>query len=260
MSIAIITLSEHGLRTAQRLLAAWGRGDLYLHRQVPTPKDAQPFDSVVALSADVFSKYDRLVYIMPCGVVVRALAPLIRDKHTDPAIVVVDVGGRWTTSLFSGHEGGANQLAIDVANVLDAEPIITTTTEADKTIIVGIGCRKGTEAERIVTAIESAVAKAGVCTEDVRLLASADVKRYEPGLIEASQQLGIPLRIVSSDTIRESTRQFTVSDFVQGNVDLPAVAEPAALLAGRRTSLLLEKQTYHGITVALAKESCTWSE
>jgi cobalt-precorrin 5A hydrolase len=260
VSIAIITLSEHGLRVAQTLLAALGKGDLYLHGQVSAPRDSLRFESVVAMSADVFSEYDQLVYIMPCGVVVRAIAPLVRNKHTDPAIVVVDVGGRWVTSLLSGHEGGANQLAIDVANVLDAEPIITTTTEADKTLIVGVGCRKGTEAKRIVAAIESAVAQAGARLEDVRLLASADVKRDEPGLIEASRRLGIPLRIVSSDAIRESTRQFTASDFVQDNVGLPAVAEPAALLAGRRTSLLLEKQTYHGITVALAKESCMWSE
>ena len=260
MSLAIVTLSEHGLSVANILLATWGEGDLFAHQQVPVSNDARRFDSVAALSAEIFVEYNRLVYVMPCGVVVRAIAAHLRDKHTDPAVVVVDAGGRWATSLLSGHEGGANQLAVDVANALDAEPIVTTTTEANKTLIVGIGCRKGMEADRIVSAIESAVAEARVCIEDVRFLASADVKRDEPGLIEASRRLGIPLRIVSSETIRSSPWRFTASDFVQKHVGLPAVAEPAALLAGRRTSLLLKKQTYHGITVALAKESCTWSE
>ena len=163
-------------------------------------------------------------------------------------------------SLLSGHEGGANQLAVDVANILDAEPIISTTTEAVKTLIAGIGCRKGIEAERIMAAVRSAVAEVGMTVEDIRLLASADIKRNEPGLLEAARRMAIPLRLLASDTIRNSTRSFDRSDFVQEKVGLPAVAEPAALLAGRRTQLLLPKQTYQGITVALAKENCMWSE
>ena len=51
-------------------------------------------------------KYDGLVYIAPCGVVVRAIAPFLEHKTKDPAVVVVDVGGRWAVSLLSGHEGG----------------------------------------------------------------------------------------------------------------------------------------------------------
>ena len=151
-------------------------------------------------------------------------------------------------------------MAVDVANGLDAEPIISTTTEAIKTLIAGVGCRKGIKAERIVAAVHSAVSMAGVAIEDIRLLASADVKRHEPGLLEAARRMNIPLRLLASDTIRNSTLSFTQSDFVQEKVGLPAVAEPAALLAGRRTQLLLPKQTYDGITVALAKENCTWSE
>ena len=53
-------------------------------------------------------------------------------------------------SLLSGHEGGANDLALQIANLVGAEPVITTTTEALKSVIVGVGCRRGTEAERIV--------------------------------------------------------------------------------------------------------------
>ena len=135
------------------------------------------WEIAVELTARIFPKYDGLIYILPCGVAVRAIAGQLRDKHTDPAVVAVDIAGRWAVSLLSGHEGGANQLAVDVANVLDAEPIISTTTEAIKTIIAGIGCRKGIEAERIVSAVNSAVSSAGVAIENIRLLASADVKR-----------------------------------------------------------------------------------
>ncbi|MHC4404715.1 MAG: cobalamin biosynthesis protein [Planctomycetota bacterium] len=260
MSLAVITLSKQGACVARQLAAALGPSDLYVHRQVVMQADAEPFESVAELTAQIFSKYCRLVYVVPCGVAVRAIAGQVRDKHNDPAVVAVDIGGRWAVSLLSGHEGGANQLAVDVANVLDAEPIISTTTEAVKTLIAGVGCRKGIVAERIVAAIHSAVTAAGVAVEDIRLLASADVKRDEPGLFEAARRMDIPLRLLASDTIRNSVRSFAHSDFVQEKVGLPAVAEPAALLAGRRTQLLLPRRTYHGVTVALAEENCTWSE
>jgi cobalt-precorrin 5A hydrolase len=94
----------------------------------------------------------------------------------------------------------------------------------------------------------------------VRLLASADVKAQEEGLMEAARRLGVPLRIVPSEEIRAAGRDFARSDFVMEKVDLPAVAEPAALLAGRRTRLLLPKTARDGVTVAVAVENCLSSE
>ena len=175
-------------------------------------------------------------------------------------MVVVDVGGRWSVSLLSGHEGGANELAMLVANALSAEAVITTTTEALKTVIVGVGCRRGTPCDRIVESVRDALAKANLPLERVRLLASADLKADEPGLLEASRELNVPLKLVSSNEIRQTRRTFDRSGFVQSKVNLPAVAEPAALLAGRRTTLLLPKQKYGNVTVALAVENCMWSE
>jgi cobalt-precorrin 5A hydrolase len=175
-------------------------------------------------------------------------------------VVVIDVGGRWAVSLVSGHEGGANDLAIAAANVLGAEPVISTTSEAAKNLIVGVGCRRGTPAQTIVEAVGAALAAAGCELAQVRLIASADIKADEPGLIEAAARLGTPLRLIASDEIRESLRPFTRSAFVEEKVDLPAVAEPSALLSGRRTRLILTKQVFHGVTVAIARENCTPSE
>lgn len=260
MNLAVITLCDRGARVARRLADAIVPCDLFVHHGVTAEIDACRFDSVVELTGQLFSRYRALVYVLPCGVAVRAIAGQLRDKRTDPAVVVVDVGGRWAVSLLSGHEGGANNWSMDVANILDAEPVISTTTEAIKTIIAGIGCRKGTGAEQIVDAVRSAVETVGVTVQDIRLLASADVKRNEPGLLDAARRLGIPLRVISSDSIRHAACSFVSSNFVQEKVGLPAVAEPAALLAGRRTQLLLPKQTYDGVTVALARENCTWLE
>ena len=183
-----------------------------------------------------------LYTLLHTGVVVRAIAPFIESKTKDPAVVVVDVGGRWAVSLLSGHEGGANDLAITVANAISAEPIITTTTEALKTLIVGVGCRRGTTSEKIVAAIKDALTEADLEISQVRLLSSAEIKSDEQGLLQAARELGLPLRFISSDEIREFAGNFEHSDFVREKVNLPAVAEPAALMAGRRTRLVPEKK------------------
>ena len=260
MKIGLISLSREGARLAVRLAAAWPECDVFLHEsvtEVPLGDEkivCKRFDRLVALSGELFTVYRGLVYIAPVGAVVRAIAPWLRHKTADPGVVVLDVGGRWAVSLVGGHEGGANQLALAVANALGAEPIISTTTEAVKDLIVGIGCRRGAAAGAIVAAVEEALSLAGCRLEQVRFLASADIKADEAGLNDAAQQLGLPVRLIAAEEIRHTIRTFEHSAFVQEKVDLPAVAEPAALLAGRRTRLVLPKQILHGVTVAIARE------
>jgi cobalt-precorrin 5A hydrolase len=257
MTTAIITLSAAGARLLAPLAAALPEARLFVHDAVPEEALAGAvtrFAKIADLTAELFPCCRGLVYAAPCGVVVRVLAPLIHSKHEDPAVVCVDVLGRWAVSLLSGHEGGANALAIRVANLLGAEPVITTTTEALKDVIVGIGCRRGTPADRIVMAIRSALGEAGVALDEVRLLASADLKVGEPGLLAAAEALGVPVRFIPSGEIRDSRRAFSRSAFVEEKVKLPAVAEPAALLAGSRTRLILPRRIYGGITIAMARE------
>lgn len=259
MRIALITLSREGVRICECLSKHLSETKVFIHRSAGREAEGETFTSVMDLTAEVFCRYDGLVYVAPCGAVVRAVAPNIEHKTTDPAVVVVDAGGRYAVSLLSGHEGGANDLAVTVSNILGAEPVVSTTTEALKTIIVGVGCRRGTKADAIVKAVKSALDRAGVKQDDVRLIASADIKSDEAGLLQAARDLGMPLRFITSEEIRSSGKAFDRSDFVKTKVNLPAVAEPAALLAGRRTSLLLHKTVFIGVTVAVAKESCLWS-
>ena len=257
MNTAIITFSEQGCAIAARICAALPEAELFVHKDVKTTGGITPrrFEKVLELTTEIFNAYKNIVYIGPCGVAVRALAPHVRHKTTDPAVVVVDVGARYAISLLSGHEGGANGLAVRIANIIGAEPVITTTTEAEKSIIVGVGCKKGTEAGRIIEAVLSALAENNIDRGQVRCLASADIKAGEPGLIQAAETLELPLRIIPSETIRTFAGAFEASDFVMEKTGLPAVAEPAALLAGRRTSLILKKTKYGGITIAIAREN-----
>ena len=255
MSTAIITLCDQGARVARRLAEKLPECRIYGHEIVNEPIDAERFSAVVKLTEQIFSQYKRLVYIAPCGVVVRAIAPLIRHKLSDPAVVVVDVGARHAVSLLSGHEGGANALALEVANALGAEPVISTTTEAAKALIVGIGCRRGAKAEDIAGAIRAALGKVGATPEEVRFLASAELKSDEAGLLQAARELGLSLRFINASEILSTTKTFRHSQFVADKIKLPAVAEPSALLAGRRTQLILPKTIIHGVTVAIAREN-----
>lgn len=260
MKTAIIALSQKGLVLAMKLKESMSESDVFVHSDVTTDSSTQTFDRVIALTEQIFTCYQGLIYIMPTGIVIRAIAPKAKSKLTDPAVVAIDVAGRFAISLLSGHEGRANELALTTANILDAEPVISTTTEAEKTFIIGVGCRKNAESSDVINAIKQAVKQADIDLLQVRLLASADIKSNEAGLLEASQTLNIPIRFISSDQIQNTRRDFQCSQFVQEKVNLPAVAEPAALLAGTRTRIILPRIVYNQVTVAIAKESCLWSE
>ena len=256
MKIAVITLSSQGAVVAARLCEDFPEAELFFHESVPASENAVSFKSIMLLSKSIFSRYEGLIYIAPCGVAVRAIAPMIKHKKLDPAVVVVDVRGRHAVSLLSGHEGGANGLALRVSNTLGAEPVISTTTEAVKTLIVGVGCRRGVSGEIIAKAITEGLRRVNSNPSEVRFLASADIKKNEKGLMEAAVTLGLSLRFISSDEIVSTVKKFRHSKFVESKVRLPAVAEPCALLAGRRTRLILPKNIIHGITVAIARENC----
>lgn len=254
MKIALISLSDEGGRIAAFLAGKLESADLLLHDGVTERRGSSGFQSIKMLTREIFHRYEGLIYVAPCGIVVRAIAPLLEHKTTDPAVVVIDAGGRFAISLLSGHEGGANALALRAANILAAEPVISTTTEALKNLIVGVGCRRGAAGESIESAILEALGRVKARLKDVRLLASADIKMNEKGLISAAHNLGLGLRFISSKEIASTAREFQRSEFVASKVHLPAVAEPAALLAGRRTQLILPKTIIHGVTVAIARE------
>lgn len=80
----------------------------------------------------VFTQYGALIMVGATGIAIRIIAPLLKDKMTDPAVVVLDEKGQFAISLLSGHMGGANKLAQQIADILDGQAVITTATDVNQ--------------------------------------------------------------------------------------------------------------------------------
>ena len=178
-----------------------------------------------------YADYRQWVLVMTTGIAVRYLQGLPKDKMTDPAVVVLDEGCRFAISLLGGHEGGANHLAYRVANLTGAVPVITTATETLKPLVVGVGCRKTVSREKIGVAIQGALSKISRGLEEIREVATIDLKAQEPGLLEWCEENDVPLRIISRTLIEQRPWVTSASSWVQESIGVDGVCEPSALLA-----------------------------
>jgi cobalt-precorrin 5A hydrolase len=261
MNLALIAITDDGVKVAKRIKEKLcGEVTLFPSQKInKTGLEVSYFSkNLGALVGEIFSDYDGFIFVMASGIVVRLIAPYIKNKHTDPAVVVVDDVGRYVISLLSGHEGGANKLAYRVANILNTDAVITTGTEAKKDIIIGIGCKRGVACKDIKDAINKAIKAANVPIARVRLAGTVDLKANEQGLLSALEELNIPLRVVSRQEIDACAKDYVKSDFVKKKIGIGGVCEPAALISGRKTKLILKKQKFPGVTVAVAQENFSW--
>ncbi|WP_415936534.1 precorrin-3B C(17)-methyltransferase [Streptomyces sp. 039-1] len=116
--IGLISATAAGAAARDRLAAAW-------------PARTRVYDGPVADAVRrAFAECDQLVCFLATGAVVRLVAPLLADKTSDPGVVCVDEAGRFAVPLVGGHAGGANDLAREIGEMLGAEPVVTTATDA----------------------------------------------------------------------------------------------------------------------------------
>lgn len=99
-------------------------------------------DSMALWAAAEFGENDALVFVGASGIAVRAIAPHVRDKSLDPAVTVVDEKGSYAISLLSGHLGGANDITLEIAGIIGAEPVITTATDINHRFSVDSWAKK----------------------------------------------------------------------------------------------------------------------
>ena len=334
MKIAIISVSKKGRKLAFDLKDKLDldstiiKCDLY-HKNV---KECFPI---------LFYEYDAIIAVMASGILIRSVAPLVESKVTDPAVINIDDNGQFVISALSGHLGGANELAGKVAGLIDATPVITTSTDVNKKlgidvlakdlylsidntkeilhfnkailegreisltvnpdmnfdylfdylnnvtleinvsieyspkvdtdeihvsfdeheltlkerkIVVGIGCRRGKECRFIYDGLKKSLNDLKISHSRVNLLASAEIKKDEKGILELSEKLNIPVEFVEIDKLKlfESS-DVSKSEFVYSKFGIYGVCEPSALImAGFDSELIYKKTSYDGVTIAVA--------
>ncbi|WP_299091614.1 cobalamin biosynthesis protein [uncultured Metabacillus sp.] len=146
---AIVAITKHGVVLARNLHANFHQTDLFYMSKFEKGDEVEQnitlFEgNVRMLLPTLFKKYKGIIMIISLGAVVRMIAPILKDKKTDPAVVVIDDKGQHVISVLSGHLGGANELTREVAELLHATPVITTASDVQKTIPVDLfGSRFG---------------------------------------------------------------------------------------------------------------------
>lgn len=274
------------------------------------------------------------VFIMATGIILRSIAPLIKDKKTDPAVVVLDEKGEYAISLLGGHLAGANQMAQEIAGFLGGTPVITTASDVNdlpaidlwardqgfrvengallarigtklvnngsllifserdlslpeafvrvekadsadmvvtsrkivdrrslrqavyfrpQTLVLGIGCNRGTSAEEIEEVVMNTLDYKDLAFLSVCSLATIDLKAAEPGLRAFADKYHLPVAIFSADELN-TVAGIAVSDAALRATGAKAVAEPSAILASGGGNLIVSKQKKGNVTVAVAEK------
>ena len=132
--IQVVSFTAAGASLAQRIARRLDRLPAYrADCLAPTGKGGgcpETSERAGKLVGRLFAECDGLVFVAAAGLVVRLIAPHLKNKKTDPAVVIVDHAGEFAVSLLSGHVGGANGLARDAAEVLGGQAVITTATDS----------------------------------------------------------------------------------------------------------------------------------
>ncbi|MBZ5749995.1 cobalt-precorrin 5A hydrolase [Metabacillus rhizolycopersici] len=146
---AVVAITKHGVELARNLHAKFHQTDLFYMSKFEKGDEKERNISIFEgnvrlLLPTLFKSYKGIIMIISLGAVVRMIAPILKDKKTDPAVVVIDDKGNHVISVLSGHLGGANELTKEVAELLKATPVITTASDVQKTIPVDLfGSRFG---------------------------------------------------------------------------------------------------------------------
>ena len=359
---AIIALTRNGASMARRLAGSLDcESTLFIDRRFREDADSgETFDLPVRPVVErAFVGYSSLVIFLSVGATVRLLAPLLESKQVDPAVVCVDDSGSFCVSLISGHVGGADRLAQEIAQHLGARAVITSASHASGTLavdllgrefnwrlvahsnavtrassavingqpigiwqgageqgwwpqetplpqnitvypglgdlaasacsaallitdrtdaldtlladkitvvyrprslVVGMGCRKGVPVEELESLLAEAFAENALSLECLADIATAEIKRGEPGLEQLAERHGVPLSFLQADALNQVFETIpssitSKSERAHRLVGVWGVAEPAALLIAGAEELLVARKKTARATIAVARKN-----
>ncbi|WP_298517919.1 cobalt-precorrin 5A hydrolase [uncultured Methanobrevibacter sp.] len=134
MKIAIISVSDQGYELSLKLKEKLDQDSTII-------KNDLFHKNVKKIFPILFYEYDAIIAIMASGILIRSIAPLVESKTSDPAVLNIDDNGNFVISTLSGHLGGANSLTQKVAELIDATPVITTSTDVNKKLGIDVIAR-----------------------------------------------------------------------------------------------------------------------
>lgn len=147
MKLAIISFTENGIKLSQTVAKRLSGRKVMLYTKCSryTAEDLKVQrvkESLQVWTAQRMAEGDALLFIGACGIAVRAIAPNLTDKLYDVPVLVMDEEGQYVIPILSGHVGGANELARELADLIDARPVITTATDVQKKFAVDLFAKR----------------------------------------------------------------------------------------------------------------------
>ena len=138
MRAAVIAFTTNGCRTAKAVAGAFADGEVDLYAKSTSDElGLTHVDiSMRAWTESAFAKYDVIVFVGAVGIAVREIAPFVKSKDVDPAVISVDEKGKFSIPVLSGHIGGANGIAVRIAGEIGALPVVTTATDINGKIAI----------------------------------------------------------------------------------------------------------------------------
>ena len=187
MKTAVLAITSGGRQLAQRISAGL--------------KDSQTLlceEGIARTVRESWKEYEGFIFVMAAGVVVRSIAPLLENKRTDPCVVVCDESGQFVISMLSGHLGGGNALAEEVAKVVGGQAVITTASDILGHTAVDMWARDNAlvaENHTVLTTLSSLLVNSG----RLRILSDIKLGDLPPDFVQVDESCNADL-IVSAST------------------------------------------------------------
>ena len=139
-NISVLVITKNGVKIGEKLKELFPNWNIFAPGKLSNENKnitwySEPTtDKIIEL----FKNSNALICVFSLGAVIRLIAPHLKDKKTDPAVIVIDDKTNFVISVLSGHIGGANELTEEISVKLNALPVITTAADVNKTIAVDL--------------------------------------------------------------------------------------------------------------------------